>query len=114
METERERGKELLSREEAREGLAEAWLTFWSSARTSHDSEIRNKEVHVVLDRLSLLDREYFLHEETGKHSELAKIREAAKALARTGKKDTPSAGERRHKRRQKAAKHGTSPKKIR
>lgn len=103
-----------MSLEEARELLSEAWLTFWSGTRTPHESEIRNIRIRGILEKLSSPDKEYFLHAEKDKDSELAKIREAAKAFARTGKKDAPSAGERLHIRRQKAAKRGTSPKRIR
>lgn len=114
MDIEREKDdRKTLDREEAREQLAQAWLTFWSGSRTPRDSEIRNRSIHGVLERLSPPDSEYFLHMEEGKDSPLARIREQAKTLARTGKKDTLSTGEKRHIRRQKAERHGTNPKRI-
>lgn len=114
MGTESEKGnRRLLNTEEAREQLAEAWLDFWSGSRTPNDSETRNRRIREVLEKLSPSDREYFLSEEGGQESELAKIREEAKMLARTGKKSTLSAGEKLHLRRQKANKHGTNPKRI-
>lgn len=113
MDTEREKDKKPLSRETARELLAEAWLDFWSGSRTPHDSDIRNGRIREVLEGISPADREYFLKEREGQDSELAKIREEAKAITRTGKTDTPSAGERLHARRQKAAKRGVNPKRI-
>lgn len=112
MDTEREKDKRLLSQEEARELLAEAWLSFWMSGRTRFDSETRNQAVRGVLERLSPLCREYFLKEKD-EGSELARIREGARLLARTGQKDTLSVGKKRHIRREKAAKHGTNPKRI-
>lgn len=114
MDTEREEDKKPLSRETARELLAEAWLDFWSGSRTPHDSDMRGDKIREVLERLSPADREYFLKEEGGGNSELAKIREQTKAITRTGKKDAPSAGERLHIRRQKAAKRGVNQKRIR
>lgn len=114
MDTEREKGdRKLLNKEEARGQLAEVWLDFWSGSQTSHDSETRQRRIRGVLEELSPSDREYFLSEEGGQESELAKIREEAKMLARTRGKDTPSAGEKLHIRRQKANKHGTNPKRI-
>ncbi|MBI2007599.1 MAG: hypothetical protein HYS83_02810 [Candidatus Blackburnbacteria bacterium] len=114
MDTEREKGdRKPLSREEAHELLAQAWLTFWTGRQTHFDSETRNRAIRGVLENLAKSDREHFLHEEEGQNSRLAKIREETKALARTGKKDIPSAGQKLKKRREKAAKHGTDPKKI-
>lgn len=114
MDIEREKGnRKTLNREEAREQLAQAWLTFWSGSHTPRDSEIRNRRVRGVLERLSPPDSEYFLHMEEGKDSPLAGIREQAKTLARAGKKDILSTGEKRHIRRQKAERRGTNPKRI-
>lgn len=112
MNTERE--SKNLSRDEARELLAEAWFDFWSGRRTSNDSDIRNGRIREVLERISPTDREYFLKEEGDQDSELAKIRGETKIISQMGKKDTLSAGKRLHVRRQKAAKRGVKPKKIR
>lgn len=115
MDVEREKGdRKPLNREEARKRLAEAWLNFWSGSRTLYDTGIREDRIDGVLERLSPSDKEYFVNNEEGQDSELAKIREEAKMLARTGKKGTLSAGERIHIRREKAAKRrGTDPKRI-
>lgn len=114
MGAERERGdRQPLSREEARELLSEAWLSFWMSGQTIPDIETRNRAVRGVLERLSESDREYFFNEKEGRNSELANIREVSKKLAPTKRKNTSSRGMRLHIRRQKAAKHGTNPKRI-
>lgn len=116
MDVEKEKGdRKSLNREEAHNQLSGAWLSFWLSGQTSFDTETRNRAVLGVLERLSEFDRKYFLNEEIDEEPKLAKIREMTKeVVARTGKKNTPSAGERLHIRREKATKRrGTDPKRI-